>query len=334
MIFRPVRQSGGPMSNTRGFLKGDRLGFQQGGQEILIGVDTAGFSTLVFGNSQMFTSNTINYGNAAFLFDFGLKRLAIGGLSSATTAIDVSGSLNVSGNVTGNGVGFVTDLNLQSTTKGLGQIYLSTLGTAVLQSQLTSSIQGLGTLGYISTASLLSSVRGLGTLGYISTSSLTSSIQGLGTLGFVSSLSLTSSLQGLGTVGFVSSLSLTSSLQGLGTVGFVSSLSLTSTLQGLGTFGYVSTPSLFSTVQGLGTVGYASTTYVTGQISSFSTSLGRVTGGGGGLASLPSTISTFSLLTSSIQASTIQSILLSSQSLFVSSLYTATSQANPMFITF
>ncbi len=267
------------MSNTRGFLKGDRLGFQQGGQEILIGVDTAGFSTLVFGNSQMFTSNTINYGNAAFLFDFGLKRLAIGGLSSATTAIDVSGSLNVSGNVTGNGVGFVTDLNLQSTTKGLGQIYLSTLGTAVLQSQLTSSIQGLGTLGYISTPSLLSSLRGLGTLGYISTSSLTSSIQGLGTVGFVSSLSLT------------------------------------------------------STLQGLGTVGYASTTYVTGQISSFSTSLGRVSGGGG-LASLPSTISTFSLLTSSIQASTIQSILLSSQSLFVSSLYTATSQANPMFITF
>ncbi len=90
---------------------------------------------------------------------------------------------------------------------------------------------------------------------------------------------------------------------------------------------------LTSTIQGLGTFGYASTTYVTGQISSFSTSLGRVTGGGG-LASLPSTISTFSLLTSSIQASTIQSILLSSQSLFVSSLYTATSQATPMFITF
>ncbi len=91
---------------------------------------------------------------------------------------------------------------------------------------------------------------------------------------------------------------------------------------------------LTSTIQGLGTFGYASTTYVTGQISSFSTSLGRVAMGSSGLASLPSTISTFSLLTSSIQASTIQSILLSSQSLFVSSLYTATSQATPMFITF
>ncbi len=149
------------MSNTRGFFKSDRITFQQGSgattQEIVIGVDPLGFSTLLFGNSQMLGgSNTINYGNAAFLFDLGLKRLAIGGLSSATTTIDISGSLNVSGNITGNGVGLVTDGNLQSTTVGLGNIYISTGGGGsgdVSLANLTSTTRGLGNI-YASTVAL------------------------------------------------------------------------------------------------------------------------------------------------------------------------------------
>jgi hypothetical protein len=57
-------------------------------------------------------------------------------------------------------------------------------------------------------------------------------------------------------------------------------------------------------------------------------------GGGGGITTLPSTISSFSLLTSSLIASTSQTLVLSSLFLTVSSLYTATRQATPMFITF
>jgi hypothetical protein len=58
------------------------------------------------------------------------------------------------------------------------------------------------------------------------------------------------------------------------------------------------------------------------------------TPGGGGLTTLPSTISTVFLLTSSVVASTVQATVLSSQSLFVSSFFTATRQATPMFLTF
>jgi len=57
-------------------------------------------------------------------------------------------------------------------------------------------------------------------------------------------------------------------------------------------------------------------------------------GGGGGITTLPNTISSFSLLTSSLIASTSQTLVLSSLFLTVSSLYTATRQATPMFITF
>jgi hypothetical protein len=112
---------------------------------------------------------------------------------------------------------------------------------------LFSSIQGLGSLGYlssirstfVSSLSLFSSLQGLGTLGYVSTPTLRSSLQGLGTLGYVSSLTLQSSLQGLGTLGYVSSATLTLALQAVGDSSYVS---LTSTIVGLGTFGYLSSP--------------------------------------------------------------------------------------------
>ena len=65
-----------------------------------------------------------------------------------------------------------------------------------------STIQGLGSLGYISTASLVSSVAGLGSLGYISTASLVSSVAGLG---------LQSTIEGLGSFGYLSSFTTISS---------------------------------------------------------------------------------------------------------------------------
>jgi hypothetical protein len=122
-----------------------------------------------------------------------------------------------------------------STVEGLGTIgYISTPGggsqdpTTVLQSNLGSTIRGLGTFRYLSSYSttvfqsnLGSTVQGLGTLGYLSSfgtqvsqGSLTSTVQGLGTLGYLSSFgtqvsqgSLTSTVQGLGTLGYLSSTS-------------------------------------------------------------------------------------------------------------------------------
>ena len=131
---------------------------------------------------------------------------------------------------------------------------------------LTSTSQGLGTLGYISTAtfrsSLTSTSQGLGTLGYISSaalrSSLTSTVQGLGSAGYVSTSFMTnyvtSAVANAGTSGnYVSvptlTLTLNTKVAGLGTQGYVSTSYLvdyvTNALNNVGTSGnYVSTPTL------------------------------------------------------------------------------------------
>jgi hypothetical protein len=85
--------------------------------------------------------------------------------------------------------------------------------------------------------------------------SIQSTVEGLGSSGYVSSLSLQSTILGigLGNNGYVSSLSLQSTILGigLGNNGYISSLSLQSTVAGLGSLGnnaYVSSLSLQSTV--------------------------------------------------------------------------------------
>ena len=102
--------------------------------------------------------------------------------------------------------------------------------------------------GSLNTLNLVSTVDGLGSAGYISSFSFTSTINNLGSYGYVSSSTLTSSLIGLATFGYVSSSSLTSSLIGLGSFGYTSTLTLQSTINGLGNLGYVSSASLFSTI--------------------------------------------------------------------------------------
>ena len=179
------------------------------------------------------------------------------------------------------------------------------MSTSYFDTQLTSTVIGLGTVGY------LSSIPSLG--GFVSTANLAnlvstsyldtqfgSTLVGLGTAGYISSTQLLSTSHGL--IEFISSfidpIELTSTVIGLGTQGFVSSLGLTyavaSTAQGLGTFGYTSTSQLLSTslglyqeiqsnantirqsdltstVIGLGTVGYLSSfNYSTVAVSSLS----------------------------------------------------------------
>ena len=159
----------------------------------------------------------------------------------------------------------------------------SNTSNTVDNSVIGSTIVGLGTFGYISTAggglsplNLASTVAGLGTSGYLSSYSnavfqqgLTSSLVGLGTLGFLSSITgFPSTVEGLGSSGYLSSVTgFPSTVAGLGTSGYLSSYSnavfqqgLTSSLVGLGSIGYLSSlnNTIPSTVEGLGSSGYLS----------------------------------------------------------------------------
>lgn len=141
--------------------------------------------------------------------------------------------------------------------------FLYNISTGVLPGSLstpslTSTVDGLGTIGYISSQALFSTVTTLGSLGYLSSAFFGSTINGLGTYGYVSTLSLTSTFNGLGTGGYVSSLSLTSSLEGLGTLAYVSTAGLRSTVEGLGSVGYVSGATFIYALNNLGSV-YVST---------------------------------------------------------------------------
>ena len=146
-------------------------------------------------------------------------------------------------------------------------------------------VVGQGRFQVVSTLQLnISSINGA-TFG----SPINSTVIGLGSAGYVSTLSLVSTTAGIlaniSISGVLSTANLTSTVQGLGSANYVSSLSLVSTTQGLqnsyATAGFLSTANLQSTVEGLGTAGYASTSYVTGQISSFSTAIASAIASGG-----------------------------------------------------
>ena len=108
----------------------------------------------------------------------------------------------------------------------------------ISSTQLTSSLVGLGSAGYISSTTLYSTIN----TGFAST------VAGLGTSGYVSSSQLTSSLVGLASIRYISTTQLTSSLVGLASIGYVSSTQLTSSIVGLATVGYVSSTQLFSSL--------------------------------------------------------------------------------------
>jgi hypothetical protein len=299
-----------------------------------------------------------------------IDAIPLASLRSTVIGLGTAGyisSLSLYSTIRGLGtVGYISSSQLLSTTKGLEEYVSSFIDTGELISsilpfisssyfttQLTSTVQGLGTSGYVSTASLYSTIDGLGTSGYISSLSLTSSIDGLGTSGYISSLSLTSSIDGLGTSGYVSSLSLISSIEGLGTLGYISSLSLTSSIDGLGTLGYISssqlvsttkgleeyvssfidtgelissilpfisssyfTTQLTSTVQGLGTSGYVSSLSLVSTLDGIGT-LGYISS-----SQLLSTTSQYAteFRTSTLVASNIQNSVLSTQAIYTSSI--------------
>jgi len=113
---------------------------------------------------------------------------------------------------------------------------------------VTSTVQGLGSSGYISSLQLLSTASGIYTFinTYINPEELTSTVIGLGSLTFISSLELdaklNSTLLGLGSANYVSTASLVSTTTSLILNGGTNTRAFTSTVEGLGSSGYVSTP--------------------------------------------------------------------------------------------
>ena len=162
---------------------------------------------------------------------------------------------------------------------------------------LTSTVVGLGTAGYISTATFLSSMLGMTSniSSMIDPVELASSIVGLGTIGFTSSIGLTailnSTVAGVNT--YVSSMidpvELASSITSLGTQGFISTIGfdakLASTTAGLGTATYISATQLYSTVAGI-TFSGSTNTLSSARIFTSSINAAFVTGTQGYISSL------------------------------------------------
>ena len=135
-----------------------------------------------------------------------------------------------------------------------------------------------------------------------------------------------SSIRGLGSAGYISTTQLTSTTQALQEYvsSFIDPVELASSILPFISATYFAT-SLASTVTGLGTSGYVSSFQNVNLISSLALWVCTINGlppgtGTGGLATLPSTVSTFALLTSSFVASTIQAITLSTQAIVTSSI--------------
>ena len=170
--------------------------------------------------------------------------------------------------LSGSGIGFLpSTISTLSTSFYSLSNYTKKNMTGVSEQTLSDTVDGLGTLGYISTSGLNSIAATLFTsLDYLK--NVASTTTGLGTTGYISSLTFQSTLQGLGTLGYISSPSLQSTVDGLGTAGYVNTSNLASTFNGLGTK-YISTLSfqssitsqnsiLTSTIAGLGSYGYIS----------------------------------------------------------------------------
>jgi hypothetical protein len=184
---------------------------------------------------------------------------------------------------------FISSAALFSSLQGLGTMgYLSSVpSTFISSAALFSSLQGLGSLNYISSTQLTSTAQGLTTYvnSFIDPTELASSITGLGTVSFISSIGLLSTSQGLANyiTTFIDPLELASTVTGLGTTQYVSTLGLvvntTSTLTGLGTLRYISSTQLTSTTLGLGTIGYVSSTQLTSTTLGLGT-LGYISTGG------------------------------------------------------
>ncbi len=245
-------------------------------------INNSNYSTYVYQVSSVSTlvayANFVNISSVtnAFLSPdffssifFSTGNLNVSSVSFRDTTLNTTQYLTVNNGILKlNTSNILSDSNLVSSVVGLGTAgYISSLTLiSTVEKGLASTVRGLGTSGYISSSQLGSTVAGLAAAGFVSTGQLVSSIVGLGTYGYISSSQLGSTVVGLGAAGFVSTGQLVSTVVGLGTAGYLSSSQLASTVAGLGNAGYISSLTLISTVEnglvstvvGLGTAGYIS----------------------------------------------------------------------------
>jgi len=256
------------------------------------------------------TSTVVGLGTAGFISTIGLD-------AKLASTVQGLGSSD-----------YVSTASLVSTTQGLQEFVSSFIDTT----ELTSTVVGLGTAGFISTigldAKLASTVQGLGSSDYVSSLSLVSTTQGIQEYvsSFIDPTELASTITST-VIGIAIESRLTSTVTGLGSSGYVSTLSLYSTVnEAISTFstafgpGGVAPFHLASTVVGLGTAGYVSTPSMASSIQEAISSLSTAYGFVGRLTTIPSSLSTFAFFTSSIQASTIQTSVVSSLAIWVSTI--------------
>jgi hypothetical protein len=182
--------------------------------------------------------------------------------------------------------------------------------TTNINTQIVSTVIGLGTSGYVSTPALRNLVSTANLVGLISTANLTnlisttffnaaigSTIDGLGNSGYISSQQLISTTGGVTNQLFSTSLGLytfaaqttitqnilTSTSVGLGTLGYVSSPALVNLISTANVLNMVSTSyfetKLISTVEGLGSAGYVSSSQLISTTKSLLNSLYIVNAG-------------------------------------------------------
>ena len=229
-------------------------------------------------SSAQLTSTVRNLGTAGYISSAQLQSTVrnlgtAGYISSSQLTSTVTG---LSGSAGGQGVSSLFGV----VSSGLSTIALFTSNTSNYflpalsnnySTNLQSTVEGLGTAGYISSSQLFSTVSGIGTGGGgLSPSQLISTTEGLGTAGYISTSQLFSTVAGIGTGGGggLSPSQLFSTTEGLGTAGYISTSQLFSTVAGIGTGGGGLTPNqLISTTEGLGTAGYVSTSQLAAYVS-------------------------------------------------------------------
>ena len=179
--------------------------------QFTLGTSTLRWRSLFVGPSSIYVGDIaeINANDNGLLttnVGFEIPQLNVSSISSGGVAVFTNISSLVYGGI--ESYQYISTTGLQSTITGLGSLgYISSAGS--LQEGLTSSIVGLGTVGYVSTQSLYSTIE---SYNFISTTTLQSSIIGLGSIGYLSTVSLISSIDGLATIGYISSSQLQSTI--------------------------------------------------------------------------------------------------------------------------
>jgi hypothetical protein len=178
-------------------------------------------------------------------------------LTSTVTSLCSNGILPAQFTSTSLGYSNAQSNALRSFIQNAGQIYVSTSGLAStttglqtsFSNSLRSTVDGLGSAGYISTPQLVSTVEGLGSAGYISSLSLTSTFTSLSNSFAKAAIILFEN--GLGAT-YISTPALVSTVIGLSNI-YINTSNLISTVNNVGAF-YISAPQLTSSITGIAVI--------------------------------------------------------------------------------